>query len=41
VDLVRAVAQVLNDVPGDLTGIDPESARRLLEAAQNLTAQPV
>jgi hypothetical protein len=41
VDLVRAVAQVLNDVPGDLTGIDPESARRLLDAAQHLSAQPV
>ncbi len=38
VELVRAVAQVLTDVPGDLTGIDPDSARRLLDAARNLTA---
>jgi hypothetical protein len=39
VELVRAVAQVLTDVPGDLTGIDPDQARRLLEAARDLAAQ--
>jgi Family of unknown function (DUF6295) len=38
VELVRAVAQVLADVPSDLTGVDPEGARRLLEAAQRLAS---
>jgi hypothetical protein len=37
VALLRTVAQVLTDVPGDLTGIDPEQARRLLAAAQGIT----
>jgi len=37
VELVRAVAQVLSEVPGELTGIDPVGARRLLEAARDLT----
>jgi Family of unknown function (DUF6295) len=36
VDLVRAVAQVLADVPTELTGVDPAAARRLLEAARAL-----
>ncbi|MGH3444232.1 MAG: DUF6295 family protein [Nocardioidaceae bacterium] len=36
VDLVRAVAQVLTDVPEDLTGVDASRARRLLEAASML-----
>jgi hypothetical protein len=38
VELVRAVAGVLAEVPGDLTGVDPERARRLLEAANDLAA---
>ncbi|MGZ4442781.1 MAG: DUF6295 family protein [Nocardioidaceae bacterium] len=33
VELVRAVAQVFAQVPEDLTGVDPEKAKRLLEAA--------
>jgi hypothetical protein len=36
VELIRAVARVLADVPGDLTGIDPAQARRVLEAADGL-----
>lgn len=35
-ELIRAVARVLADVPGDLTGVDPAQARRVLEAAEGL-----
>ncbi len=38
VDLIRALAQVLADVPGDLTGVDQAQARRVLAAARGLTA---
>jgi hypothetical protein len=38
VELVRAVAQVFVEVPEDLTGIDPQQARRLLDAASAITA---
>ena len=36
VELVRAVAQVLARVLGDLTGVEPERAERLLQAAEEL-----
>jgi hypothetical protein len=36
VDLVRAVAEVFAQVPADLTGVDPERAVRLAEAARAL-----
>jgi hypothetical protein len=36
VGLVQAVAQVLSEVPGELTGIDPGRALRLLDAARDL-----
>jgi hypothetical protein len=41
VELVRAIAQVFSEVPEDLTGIDPEQARRLLEAASGFTPRAV
>jgi hypothetical protein len=36
VDLVRAVAAVLEQVPGELSGVDPRRAARLREAAEAL-----
>jgi hypothetical protein len=40
VDLVRAVARVLSQVPADLTGVDPQRARALLAAADELAQRP-
>lgn len=36
VDLIETVAQVLSDVPRDLTGVDPDRARDVLAAARLL-----
>ncbi|MCW2782888.1 MAG: hypothetical protein JWR35_3337 [Marmoricola sp.] len=41
VDLVQAIAKVFAQVPADLTGVDPEQAARLLEAARALVPEPV
>jgi len=41
VDLVRAVARVFAQVPADLTGVDPERAQRLAEAAEALAGELV
>ena len=41
VDLVRAVARVFAQVPADLTGVDPERAKRLAEAAEALAGELV
>ena len=41
VTLLQAIAQVLTEVPGQLTGIDTEAARRLLDAAHDLTPTAV
>jgi hypothetical protein len=38
VELVRAVAKVLSDVPADLTGLRPGAARALLDVAQALSS---
>jgi hypothetical protein len=41
VDLVRAVARVLAQVPADLTGVDPQRAQMLAEAAEGLAGELV